>query len=218
MQRPADIIFDLDDTLLDTSAVLLPMALDDIEARLGAWGIRLPSLWRQTRGPGWFDELAAREQLTVDQLREIKGLFFRRADAISHLPESAFPLRPSAPELLAALADAMGRADLTLLTAGDRATQLCKLERTGLSRLPWAQVIIVERPEDKALAFDQLVRPGKSIWSVGNRFSTDLAPASERGALVCLIRHGEHIDESVGEITVDAECKDAVEFLKEAWR
>jgi len=114
------VIFDLDDTLIDTGGTLLPAALMRVARALG-----LP-----------VDSLNARGKAIDEVLEAVEGLSEgqRRAAAEAWYAPEVPPLEPL-PGAKAVLDALQGRAHLVLLTRGDPARQCLKIERSGLGDL-----------------------------------------------------------------------------------
>lgn len=129
------IVFDLDDTLIDTRNVLLPLALKRV---VDATGIPLKRL--DPRGKRIDEVLAGVKDVTPEQ-REAAAKAWYRPEVP---PLTPFP---GARELLEAL---RGRVRLVLLTRGDPARQQRKIEQCGLGPL-FDEIVIrpIEAPGSK---------------------------------------------------------------------
>jgi putative hydrolase of the HAD superfamily len=129
------VVFDLDDTLIDTRNVLLPLALKRV---VDATGIPLERL--DARGKRIDEVLAGVEGLTPEQ-REAAAKAWYRPEVP---PLTPFP---GARELLEAL---RGRVRLVLLTRGDPVRQKRKIEQCGLGPL-FDEIVIrpIEAPGSK---------------------------------------------------------------------
>jgi HAD superfamily hydrolase (TIGR01549 family) len=129
------VVFDLDDTLIDTRNVLLPLALKRV---VDATGIPLERL--DPRGKR-IDEVLARVKDVTPEQREAAAKAWYRPEVP---PLTPFP---GARELLEAL---RGRVRLVLLTRGDPARQQRKIEQCGLGPL-FDEIVIraIEAPGSK---------------------------------------------------------------------
>ena len=129
------VVFDLDDTLIDTRNVLLPLALKRV---VDATGIPLERL--DPRGKRIDEVLAGVKGLTQEQ-REAAAKAWYRPEVP---PLTPFP---GAREVLEAL---RGRVRLVLLTRGDPARQQRKIEQCGLGPL-FDEIVIraIEAPGSK---------------------------------------------------------------------
>lgn len=128
------VVFDLDDTLIDTRNVLLPLALKRVA---DATGIPIERL--DPRGKR-IDEVLARVGVTPEQ-REAAAKAWYRPEVP---PLTPFP---GAREVLEAL---RGRVHLVLLTRGDPVRQKRKIEQCGLGPL-FDEIVIrpIEAPGSK---------------------------------------------------------------------
>ncbi len=133
--RTAAIIFDLDDTLIDTKGVLLPASLRRVAA---ATGIAVERL--DPRGKRIDEVLAPVAGLTAAQ---------REAAAAAWYDPEVPPLTPL-PGAVALLEELRGRVALVLLTRGQPARQRNKIARSGLAGY-FDEVVIrpIEAPGSK---------------------------------------------------------------------
>jgi len=149
MSTVKHIIFDLDDTLLDTSQLLIPI--------------------RDT--PEFFTRI-----------------------------EQPLPLISGAIENLRYLKK---RYRLHLLTQGRPSIQEIKI--SSLNIQPFFESIHIADPtqnQTKNEYFEKFSERfsalSKEVMSIGNRKSTDLGPAKERGFYTCWFAYGEHVSEEIG--------------------
>ncbi|MHC4341224.1 MAG: HAD family hydrolase [Planctomycetota bacterium] len=166
--RPC-VIFDLDDTLIDTRGTLLPAALKRVSRALG-----LPVESLNARGKAIDEVLETVEGLSEGQ---------RRAAAEAwYAPEvpSLEPL-PGAKAVLDAL---RGRAHLVLLTRGDPARQRLKIERSGLGEL-FDEIIVrpIEGSGSKRDDLRALLAKHRSCAVVGDDERDELRYALELGCV-----------------------------------
>ncbi len=129
------VVFDLDDTLIDTRNVLLPLALKRVADATG-----IPPERLDARGKRIDEVLAGVRDVTPEQRRAAAEAWYR--------PEvpSLTPLQ-GARDVLEAL---RGRVRLVLLTRGDPARQRRKIEQCGLGPL-FDEIVIrpIEAPGSK---------------------------------------------------------------------
>lgn len=161
------IIFDLDDTLLDTTELLIPIA-------------RTPAFEKRIREP--------------------------------------LPLMPGALENLEYLKD---RYILTLLTQGRLDAQMQKIKSLGIG--PYFKEQFIADPSQnhtKGQFFTRIIETFKvqpqEALSIGNRRTTDIREAKLVGALTCLFKYGEHLNEpiQVPEDVPDFEVHSHQELIK----
>jgi FMN phosphatase YigB (HAD superfamily) len=135
------LVFDLDDTLLDTTNLLIPI-----------WG-------------------------TPDFKKRL---------------ESPLPLMEGAMENLLYL---QKKYPLYLLTFGDIEIQKMKIQSMNIKKF-FSKIFLAnsETRESKATYFKQMTPP---YLSIGNRRSTDIRFAKQNGGKACLLKYGEHKNESI---------------------
>jgi FMN phosphatase YigB (HAD superfamily) len=185
------IVLDLDDTLFDTSAKLLPAADRRAVAVLRGRGLaiaeeaalgRIAAL-RRAGVAEVFRALAAEEGLDASAAADAERAFFRYEVPPISLDE----------DTAAALDDLATLAPLALLTTGDPPTQRAKAERLGLSR--WFAVeefVGFDAPGGKAEALRRLVAahgwtPARTVFA-GDRPDGDVRAANRAGCLAVLVR------------------------------
>jgi len=209
------IVFDLDDTLIDTSGVITPFKMHQILELLIKRGISIGNL-----------EIAhlallalSRECLTSKEaiLKELERY------GATHLVEEVMALYKAplpdtfqvktTPNAKKVLHDLRERGDtLAIVTGGSRAFQLEKLEKAGLQHSLFSRI---EVPEDskKKKHYESLLQEfsvcAQDSVVVGDRISMDLLPAKELGFRTIHMRWGRGlfwpvenwIDHSIGELS-----------------
>ncbi len=201
------IIFDLDDTLFDTSSQLIgPAITAACKAMLNA-GLNgsLPDCVAQYH-------LFTSENLRKDFFSFIVpqlGLRSPNLDPrqISQLGRLTF-LRPHLPPTLELIAGARelldhlkNHAPLFLVTAGDRETQQAKVAKLSIES-DFTEILYVaphlgERKQQSFLQIlnrlrtTQNVEP-QEVLCIGNRVDSEIREGNELGFHTCLVRHGEH--------------------------
>lgn len=140
------LIWDLDDTLLDTTRLLIPIA-------------KTPAFEARIREP--------------------------------------LPLMEGAGENLRRLSE---KYVCFLLTYGRVEAQKQKVESLGIQNFFKACYFVdPAKQETKGQYFDRIPAEWKyrpdEVMSIGNRRSTDIGEAKEKGLITCLFRYGEHFDE-----------------------
>ena len=128
------IIFDLDDTLIDTTGSLSLRKMEEALAKMVEGGLRLPDSQAALLQLSSLDEGAASGRDALSEFAEIHDISQELLDlGLSALrsPSSDLPIFPQdgAIELLDELA---GRHHLALVTIGEKAWQLEKLEKAGI--------------------------------------------------------------------------------------
>ncbi len=190
------IVFDLDDTLIDTSGCVTPYKLKQF----------LHFLIRSNVSVGSF-EVAYRELIALDQScgssKETVHRVLERFQSL-HLWEKALELyseplpknfiistTPQAKNVLRVL-NRQGHA-LVLLTGGKRLFQLEKMEKAGLEPSLFSKIEIAEDFQKKPYyeaVLKEFSKPPCECYTVGDRIVPDLAPAHELGWKTVHMRWG----------------------------
>ena len=185
------IIFDLDDTLIDTSGSVTPFKLQraveilvgkrdgDALKRLVAINRRAARTQDAIRAFG--QEVGATQGLIEDALNQLK----------EPLPKNfSVSTTPNAKEILSFYSN---QATLALVTVGHPPFQKEKAEKAGLELSIFSKIAIPEnsfkRPFYEALAKEYSTN-SKNIWVCGDRVSVDLQPAYELGFRTIHMRWG----------------------------
>lgn len=205
------IAIDLDDTLIDTSGLLVPTA-----ARLACEAMKKAGLacsfedcmrWRAELAPDHshkeiFHLIARRAGATEPALPGAVGADFLGAVGAREFYNPAIPtplpLLPDADETLKALE---GKYLLFLVTSGVPETQWKKIRAAGLeARFQGIFVVDKFNGEHKGDAFQQILDVWKlepaSLLSVGNRLREEIRHAKRLGARTCYFEYGEHVGET----------------------
>lgn len=201
------VVFDLDDTLLDTSGFLIPAAVERACGAMIAAGLqttiaqgaafRKQRLFEDPRAEIWRDLAAAFPAAAGTDRKQLAMIgqtaFF--SHPIDTLPEGTVRLAAGARE---ALEFAKARASIHLVTSGDPATQQLKLARLGVVDCFASLHFVATGPGHKHTAFKNIAAQAgeaaapASFLSVGNRVDTDLGEAKQLGWRTAWVRYGEH--------------------------
>lgn len=209
-ERPFDhLIFDLDDTLLDTSKYLIPQATREACTVMINAGLNCT-----------LDEcISARQDFARHKLGDPKSQknFFetvvehygtrdnKDAETVSRLGYEAFHNRKVEedialfPGVRDVLRDLRSIYNIHLVTAGHRPTQESKIRVLGIDSL-FVSISHVDlsRGEIKQSAFEKIMTstgaPAHRHLSIGNRLDTDIADAKRIGWTTCWVRHGEYAE------------------------
>ena len=179
------IIFDLDDTLIDTSGSITPSALKWTLSKLPA---KLP-----------LDELLEINLKASSSKQALETFLYQHGaeehveiakNALDHYPIESVQTVPDALTVIEELAKDH---TLALVTAGRRLQQLLKLEKAGIAN-EYFTTINVTHMRGKKNIYQNLqkkwnVDPSK-IFVVGDRVAIDLQPAKELGMKTVHFRWG----------------------------
>lgn len=196
------LVFDLDDTLLDTYGQLIPPASREacsamIEAGL-ATDVQSCLLAR--------DEIA-RTNGRADLYRNLVARFGVRAganeDQVASSGHKAFHERSVERDITLfagtrdMLRDLRSRYRLYLVTAGAPGTQQEKIDILKIEdSFDEVHIVNIMRGESKGQAFASILKThgGEPVryLSIGNRLDTDIAPAKRLGFKTCWVTYGEY--------------------------
>lgn len=196
------IAFDLDDTLLDTSQWLVPMAARHAcQAMLDAGvasDIDTCLQWRSAKAA----EFSHREifaQFIQRYGTSTPDMALQGALKAFYNPEvpSRLPLMEGAEENLRTLSR---KYHLYLITSGEPAAQQRKIKALQIETY-FKKIYLVNnfKNETKKHAFESILAVEKiqpeELLSVGNRLSQEIREAKMCGAKTCYFCHGEHVGE-----------------------
>jgi putative hydrolase of the HAD superfamily len=186
------IIFDLDDTLIDTSGAITPFKLKECLDYLVSMGLKVGSYQELSE----MNEKSARAKEAVSAfVKKYGGSPDLAALALeklsSPLPEGFLvPTTPNAKEILEFFKD---KAHLALVTAGNDSFQREKLKKAGIEPSIFSNMAIpengVKKPFYKGFLTEFSVPPDQ-VWVCGDRPSVDLRPAHELGMKTIHMRWG----------------------------
>ncbi len=190
------IIFDLDDTLIDTSGSVTPFKMRECLKRFVAEGLPLSDFEASYQKLLAINAKSLKSKDALVQfLAEMGGRPEWLAGALLEmtlpLPEQfRVPTTPNAKEILKHLGKSHA---LALVTGGHPPFQLEKLEKAGIDRTIFSKIAI---PEDsmKKLFYQRLLKefsmpPGR-VLVCGDRVGMDLVPAFELGLTTVHMRWG----------------------------
>lgn len=186
------IIFDLDDTLIDTSGVVTPHKLE----------VALSLLLERCEKPADRAELVALNEAssrTQDAIREFAArrkidkekIHLALQELTAPLPaDFQVPCTPHAKEILNYYA---ARCPIALVTGGHPPFQLEKLKKAGIEASIFSMMAVpedsVKKPFYKAF-FTEFSKDPADVWVCGDRIPMDLVPAHELGFHTVHMRWG----------------------------
>jgi len=198
-ERLRAVFFDLDDTLLDTSGLLVVPALSDAAERMIGAGLAaerealvgwLRDRVAEGRGGDYFAD-AARQFEVPEARHERVATAGRRAYFARQVPSLA-PL-PGSRALLRRLGDSCR---LYLVTAGDPDTQRRKIERLRIGEaFDAVRLVNSVEGEEKLGAFRELLESHRhqpqECLAVGDRLTGEIRDANRLGMWTARVRRGE---------------------------
>ncbi len=196
------IIFDLDDTLLETSRLLVPQAERESCLAMIAAGLDcdLDTCLRARRN---FIKQNLRTQIFESMVREVGIKPSANEIEVASAGSRAFYDRnveshiSLAPAVLQLLEKMKAKYNLFLVTAGSVKTQKQKVAILNIETF-FKKIIYVDltQKETKAQAFRKVMEwsqtPNSEVLCVGDRIDTDIAVAKSLGMKACLVTKGEY--------------------------
>ncbi len=194
------IIFDLDDTLVDTSGCITPFKLEDALNRMIQEGLSIPNFSEALELLIRLDRSAESSRRSLAEFLEILDADLRFLDVgVKEIYEnisSDFSIVPleGANEILNDLSSGH---QLAVVTIGKHHQQMAKLKKAGIDSGIFSKIIVSEASNKKvhyqALA-DELGYAAGEIVVCGDRIPIDLAPARELGFRTVQMRWGRGLN------------------------
>lgn len=190
------IIFDLDDTLIDTSGCITPVKLADALKVMREEGLSLPDWGNAEEMILRLDEGKASAKETLIEFLEIHGADKRFLEIglkeIYDNPVLEMPIFP-VDGALGVLRELKRDHELAIVTVGYRERQLLKMEKAGLDRTLFCKIIATESP-NKKLHYEAISQEvgaeAEDVLVLGDRVAIDLTPAKELGFRTVHFQHG----------------------------
>ena len=190
------IIFDLDDTLIDTSGCITPKKLENAFHKMVLAGLNVKDATKSLEILHRLDESASSAKEALSEFLEINGakpglmeialaeVYDTDSDGVA-----VFPLN-GALELLAELKE---KHLLAMVTVGKRDLQLEKMKKAGIEPALFSKIIASEdrnkKPHYAALMEELGIAP-PDILVCGDKVHIDLKPARELGFTTVHMRWG----------------------------
>jgi len=214
------IIFDLDDTLIETSKCLTPYYLKLAFDSMRKAGLEIEE--------DVFDELVSMNQNALTSRFALKKFWSKYSDQIkiydaglavmkTPLPED-LPLEivPGAIEVLEELQEAH---TLALVTLGNPHLQGEKMKKAGIQPALFSKLVIGKGPSKKLdyqTILTELKFDAQEVIVCGDRVPIDLTPAKELGLFTVHFRHGRGLCHNEPKADVDLSI-DALKQLHEVF-
>ncbi|MBF8262644.1 MAG: putative hydrolase superfamily [Parachlamydiales bacterium] len=190
------IVFDLDDTLIDTSGTITPYKLKEFLTFLVRRGIDVGDWENAIAEITQLDKQCVTSKDTVRFTLERYGAVHLYPAALALYSEPLpkdfrIPTTPHAKNVLEVLHSRGNR--LALVTGGKKDYQLEKIEKAGLEPALFSKIMVPadmkKRSAYESLLKDFLVLPGDCVV-VGDRIPMDLVPAHDLGFRTVHMRWG----------------------------
>ncbi len=194
------IIFDLDDTLVDTSGCITPFKLEDALRVMIREGLVLPDF---NEGLDLLKRLDMSSESSKHSLAEFLEIL--NADAsllqigIKEIYEnisSDIPLSPLE-NVIEVLTELQEEHDLALVTVGKKIQQMEKLKKAGIDSSVFSKIIVSEERNKKPhyqVIVEELGYASSEVVVCGDRIAVDLSPARELGFKTIQMRWGRGLN------------------------
>jgi len=190
------IIFDLDDTLIDTSGCITPVQLTNALEKLNSLGVVFPDLDKSVDSLLRLNETAPSARHAVEEFFEISGIDSKFLDMTLRSVYEEFPsslqvdAHDMAIEVLVALSETH---KLALVTIGKEELQLLKLKKAGIHSEIFSKIIVTQE-KNKKIHYNSIVAElemdSSEVVVCGDRIPIDLTPAKELGFKTVHMRSG----------------------------
>lgn len=194
------IIFDLDDTLIDTSGSITPFALENALRAMVICGLPVSVFDEALEQLKRLNKAAISSKNALQELIEILDgtpdqLQAGQEKLCGALPLD-FPVFPleGAMDLLTELSQDH---ELAIVTSGKTPFQMEKLKKAGIDSSLFSNIIVSE-DGNKKIHYKRLIEQGRycshEVLVCGDRVPIDLAPAKDLGVKTVQIRWGRGLD------------------------
>jgi putative hydrolase of the HAD superfamily len=218
------IIFDLDDTLVDTSGCITPVKLEHALERMIEAGLVVPSRTEALDLIRRLDQTAESSRQTLSEFLEICDAKERFLDiGLSEIYGNITLDMPlfALDGALGLLQDLKLSHHLALVTIGKPEQQLAKLEKAGIDSTIFSKIVVCDAPKKphyQALAEEFHFAPS-DVVVIGDRVGNDLRPAKELGYKTVQVRSGRGLRSRGSSTDVDfvigqlGEVRDIISIL-----
>ena len=220
------IIFDLDDTLIDTSGCIVPIRLEKALQAMIAAGLPIDSFSKSYQNLLAIDRSSTSSREALKKfLDTISGgqdpRYFSIGEKIIYdSPLEEIPIHPFS-GVVEILRDLAKTHQLAVVSQGKEELQLAKMKKAGIDSSLFCKIIVSENRSKKnhyeAVAHALNATPSQSIVC-GDKVQVDLHPAKELGMTTVHLRKGRGRWESSGtadyQILEFAQIKDVIEKVQ----
>lgn len=220
------IIFDLDDTLIDTSGCITPVKLKDALERMREAGLSCGEMHEAESEIKRIDKTKLSSEETLKE-------FLAALGAESHflqigLKEFQEDLKIDMPVhtvdgAIEILDDFKNSHTLALVTIGKQETQLAKLKKAGIDLSLFSRIAVLEE-RNKKFHYQKIANElgflASEVIVCGDRIHIDLTPAKELGFKTVHIKRGRGLNSLFPQSDVDftisqlSEMKDIIKNVK----
>lgn len=190
------IIFDLDDTLIDTSGWVTPLKMRECLEWLRASGLKVGEFEAAYQELLQYNAKAAKSKEALQAFVAARGGDPRLVEGAAEVLTSPLPKDfrvPTTPDAKHILETFAARGPIALVTGGHPPFQMEKLEKAGLDRGIFSKIAVPEdskkKPHYEGLLKEFSLHPSEA-WVCGDRIEMDLAPAHELGMRTVHMRWG----------------------------
>ena len=208
------IIFDLDDTLIDTAGSILPRRRRQVLEALAAKGVCIdPEM------EALYASIDARSRTSEEALQKFLGthhhLLKESVKTLYSASNFPFPVKltPGVEESLDILSK---EHTLSIVTYGNPAIQKKKIEKAGLDKALFSNIVVCEEPvkgPHYQSIFESSGETHSDVIVCGDRVGRDLLPAKERGFTTVLMRWGRGKSEPFDPHVVDHQISSISDLL-----
>lgn len=206
------IIFDLDDTLIQTSRLITPWRFEKVLQALGLQQDLYAKLSCDLMNCHMSFDSSQEALQAVFKTHDIHRTHFDVAKGFLDSFDDTIPVELfSGVEILLKVLKTNHK--IVLVTKGRQDQQKLKIQKAGLSDGFFEHMIIVDTGSKKQ-AFSQLATgyDSKNVLVVGDRISADLSPAKDLGFKTCLVRQGRGEFQKISSTIVDYVIQDVTEL------
>lgn len=190
------IIFDLDDTLIDTSACITPVKLERALFRMVQEGMEIEDFSKALQALLQIDQLSVSARAALEEFIEINGFDSRFLSIALHEVYHQFtedlPVFP-VEEAVAVLSRLSYEHKMAIVSVGNLDQQLWKLKKAGIDSSLFCKILILEEKNKKqtyqSLIEEMNISP-REVVVCGDRIPIDLTPAKQLGCMTVHMKKG----------------------------
>lgn len=208
------IIFDLDDTLIDTAGCITHYKLADALQAMCDAGLVVPVYSDALELLRRLDRYAESAGAALSEFHEVidcdkKFLEIGVKEVYGSIPDDLpiFPLEGA----LSLLTDLAHYHQLALVTVGKNSQQMQKLQRAGIDSRLFSKIVVVEEKNKKPhyqMIVEELGYSAAEVLVCGDRIAIDLTPARELGFKTVQMQWGRGLHSAGNKADVDYHITD----------